>query len=89
VNYTGRDVHLFNPIRNAHVVTKKSAYATMYYNRHRLIRMVYNMVNVHPEIDSDRIASYKIQSKNNVFASIIFAFFSLLAGSKSTINHII
>ena len=45
-------MHLFNPIRNAHVVTKKSAYATMYYNRHRLIRMVYNMVNVHPEIDS-------------------------------------
>jgi hypothetical protein len=28
----GRDVHLFNPIRNAHVVTKKSAYATMYCN---------------------------------------------------------
>lgn len=82
-------MHLFNPIRNALVVTKKSAYATMYYNRHRLIRMVYNMVHVHPEIDSDRIASYKIQSKNNVFASIIFAFFSLLAGSKSTINHII
>jgi len=32
VNYMGRDVHLFNPIRNAHVVTKKSAYATMYCN---------------------------------------------------------
>ena len=32
VNYMGRDVHLFNPIRNAHVVTKKSAYVTMYCN---------------------------------------------------------